>query len=768
MKPKSPVCGLFVAFSATILFVSNSIALQAAPPASALALYCSRFPESPISEFICAPRIDICSSVSKRGRGLCRLYCDVRNCDANPDSRACAVLRVQQKKLVGSETFPCDSRGGEEPASEASPGHLQLVNLSEAQFAPVESTVRFDLVGASFSADSTLIRVFRNGGELPSSRIAINGNELILSDALVEGPNELRVLAADADGKLLGSDVILWAGSHVLQTLVYDEQGLPADGVDVTIELGDDSRVQAKAVSVNGIVNFPDLPNWTVILTARATGNRFSTLPTTGGAQLAEIRLLAFDSPSPIANNDFSQGILGWKIGSTAVQVVPHVEDDSGVPLTTQMGSQSALSGRVIRPQLSPRNRNPTPAVPPATRSLVASATEENSDLVVNTSGEGPRSVSRTFSTASTTGSVLVRYKFITSEVPGGFFGSQFNDSYSVTIRSQSGGAEKSDSNTMNGLGLGAFDSAGATEWRELSLPVSSSGDTAQVDVTVANVADGLYDSQVVVDFVAEEVLRIGADKNVACPNETVVFRPEGNPGGTIAWANGGNPSTGSGGTFETRFVATGDYEVTASLAGGSGTSTDSASVHVNEASGVAWVSRFSDSGNIDDLASPFRGYVSNFINALNGASANVSVSSTRRPKQRAYLMRTAWDIAKNQANPASVPGLNGVDICWLHRDSSGNPDLTASRAAAQAMVTAYNIAFPPAYPTSRHILGLAVDMSITWAGDLVLPSGQGNVVTITSTPRTGAGNTSLHSVGASYGVKKLVTDPPHWSDDGH
>ncbi|MDB5964086.1 MAG: hypothetical protein JWQ72_586 [Polaromonas sp.] len=27
---------------------------------------------------------------------------------------------------------------------------------------------------------------------------------------------------------------------------------------------------------------------------------------------------------------------------------------------------------------------------------------------------------------------------------------------------------------------------------------------------------------------------------------------------------------------------------------------------------------------------------------------------------------------------------------------------------------------------------------------------------------------TPLHGVGASYGVFKLVSDPPHWSDNGH
>ena len=26
----------------------------------------------------------------------------------------------------------------------------------------------------------------------------------------------------------------------------------------------------------------------------------------------------------------------------------------------------------------------------------------------------------------------------------------------------------------------------------------------------------------------------------------------------------------------------------------------------------------------------------------------------------------------------------------------------------------------------------------------------------------------ALNAVGATYGVNKLVSDPPHWSDDGH
>ena len=58
--------------------------------------------------------------------------------------------------------------------------------------------------------------------------------------------------------------------------------------------------------------------------------------------------------------------------------------------------------------------------------------------------------------------------------------------------------------------------------------------------------------------------------------------------------------------------------------------------------------------------------------------------------------------------------------------------------------------------------------MTITWAGTLKIADAAGKIVTITSTPRTGADNAELHAVGKSYGVIKLVADHPHWSDDGH
>jgi hypothetical protein len=50
----------------------------------------------------------------------------------------------------------------------------------------------------------------------------------------------------------------------------------------------------------------------------------------------------------------------------------------------------------------------------------------------------------------------------------------------------------------------------------------------------------------------------------------------------------------------------------------------------------------------------------------------------------------------------------------------------------------------------------------------LKIADANNHVVTITSTPRTGADNADLHAVGKTYGVIKLLADHPHWSDNGH
>lgn len=175
--------------------------------------------------------------------------------------------------------------------------------------------------------------------------------------------------------------------------------------------------------------------------------------------------------------------------------------------------------------------------------------------------------------------------------------------------------------------------------------------------------------------------------------------------------------------------------------------------------SGVSWISRFPTSTSTSDLAQPFRGNADRFISSLRSGGANVRIAATLRPPQRAYLMHYSYLVAHG-ADPTKIPKMQDVDIDWVHRDADGNADLPASRAAAQQMVNGYGIVYAPAL-TSRHSEGNAIDMSITNYQTKSFVNGKGDTVTVSN-------QGDLNALGASYGVYKLASDPPHWSSDGH
>jgi hypothetical protein len=179
--------------------------------------------------------------------------------------------------------------------------------------------------------------------------------------------------------------------------------------------------------------------------------------------------------------------------------------------------------------------------------------------------------------------------------------------------------------------------------------------------------------------------------------------------------------------------------------------------------SGAAWwvanQARYVNSADVSALEPPFASHVANFIAALRKGGASVHVSATRRSKVRAYLMHYCWEIAHGRVRAEDVPAETGCDIVWDHGDDA------ASRRAAWQMVRLFKIAFKPSLK-SRHIRGLAIDMSITWSGTIKVRDAAGKESSLA--PPGNDANTALHKVGASYGVHKLLSDPPHWSDNGH
>jgi len=193
---------------------------------------------------------------------------------------------------------------------------------------------------------------------------------------------------------------------------------------------------------------------------------------------------------------------------------------------------------------------------------------------------------------------------------------------------------------------------------------------------------------------------------------------------------------------------------VTAELTPQADTAPAVASVPARERSGAQWVSRFPGSTSLADLEPAFQASATSFIDALKQAGAVVHIAATYRPRERAYLMHYSSMIVRGEIDPEDVPAMNGVNIDWVHDTDA------ESIQAAHAMVTGFGIVFPPAL-ISRHTERAAVDISITGIIGRTIKDASGQDVLIHHM-------SDLFPVGASYGARKLVSDPPHWSDNGH
>jgi hypothetical protein len=181
----------------------------------------------------------------------------------------------------------------------------------------------------------------------------------------------------------------------------------------------------------------------------------------------------------------------------------------------------------------------------------------------------------------------------------------------------------------------------------------------------------------------------------------------------------------------------------------------------------VTWASAHAKNSNsVDDLVEPFRANVKAFVAALESAGAKVKVKATVRNVKRAYLFHWSWLIGLGKIEASEAKSILGVDIEWDH----GNAE--KSKKGAKEMIDGFGLAVPPNSTnppalTSNHSPGKAVDMDIVWTGTIKLKKKDGKEETVAFMSDVNK-NVKLHAVGESYGVKKLKTDAPHWSIDGH
>lgn len=184
------------------------------------------------------------------------------------------------------------------------------------------------------------------------------------------------------------------------------------------------------------------------------------------------------------------------------------------------------------------------------------------------------------------------------------------------------------------------------------------------------------------------------------------------------------------------------------------------------ELSGAVWVTRFLGSTSTSSLTPEFKACVDQFKAAIEAGGGHANITNAFRPVQRAYMMHWCYRIFRHGFNPANVPPFPGVAIEWVH------PTLAQSIEAARVMLQDFEMGGLNTTPAlqSLHTVRKAVDMRIWWAQNLAIRTKDGELVTITTTPRSGM-NLQLKDVGATYGVIKYhggANDKPHWSTTGH
>lgn len=367
--------------------------------------------------------------------------------------------------LPPTETpYPTDNPS-DSPTLSANPTSCVAIldNLVESSFNPVGLPYCFGVSEGDFLNAELTVVSGSGAGEKSTTDFEFTPGVACTTNLFTEdnGPVDIT-FEAEADCGNVQLSASLISGSVTVTVKLEKDNILFTDKAEARASSADISDVVAiyQILDGSGTATFQNLPKRSVTFTATGEGYEFGA----SGATLSsntdlDIDLFGFNEPSDIDNNDFELGLEGWDFK-------PEQEYAIGI---------------------------------------------KDNNLVVTTGGkEGLTRVSRTLTTSAVTTNMKVHYRFATEEFPQ-FFGDIYNDYFFVLIRvipPATGPMADIASFSMNNLGFDAFkhsfyaSKATATDWDFLEFGGIPQGSIVQVDIGVANVADGSYDSAVEVDYV--------------------------------------------------------------------------------------------------------------------------------------------------------------------------------------------------------------------------------------------------------------------------
>ncbi|KAM0754476.1 hypothetical protein T439DRAFT_345417 [Meredithblackwellia eburnea MCA 4105] len=333
-----------------------------------------------------------------------------------------------------------------------------------------------DTSETSFNPTSTPFTVLSACGPIDPSTIAVTCNDSPVSfttpsttSILVSGQGDglcdLKVYAELVGGAPVAAEFKLVFGGSQQLVSVVDINGNALPGATVTITATSKRRNRGGEADFL----FDQVYSVATSLTTNANGQvTFTNIPQTTLAVL-------------VTTVDNQSGAAGFFTGAT---VIVH---------TTPFGTTGPHRKRDLI-------RSPVPLVE-------RDATNDYGSFVVDTNNQYTiQTTSKTITIDPTLSGerAYLTYAFTTSEFPGGYYGSSYNDFYGVTIRTNLGQLI-SQSGAMNSFAQSDFSPDGTLPAVTLSLDVTGAT-SIEFDVGVSNVGDNAYQSHVTVSSYGDTV----------------------------------------------------------------------------------------------------------------------------------------------------------------------------------------------------------------------------------------------------------------------
>ncbi|KAF1993873.1 hypothetical protein P154DRAFT_48574 [Amniculicola lignicola CBS 123094] len=221
---------------------------------------------------------------------------------------------------------------------------------------------------AKFQVDSTT--AFANFKAIPELTVT---EDTITFPGFTEDYVLISVFALDTNESPIIESWELHFGSVNMPILILNPDDTPAEGVRVKADATAYPGLTGSCTTdVSGQCTLQNLPGTTISLVARKDDNSIAVNGLAPTTVQVTLKLLPFVTPNPDASFEIDNGMAGWT------------------------GGQLQQSLKIKR----------------------------DTTLVVNTNGQYTlQSASNSFPASEGTKQVYIKYRFITSEVPGGFFG---------------------------------------------------------------------------------------------------------------------------------------------------------------------------------------------------------------------------------------------------------------------------------------------------------------------------------------------------------